>query len=899
MQPHNRRILIVLLALVLPSFVTLVLHAGEITSITVFGCDAAGNQDAACRWNSGPVDAAWDLFLYEGSQIAKDGAGVKWLNDPATRTIRLSPKGGRTTWTVHFDGNRGSEYFGLNIQTDGETTMSVMAKVSGDPKNPEPFTVNRALHTMGFPVTEVPASGTLRCETVSKSLWIWSGDVTARRLEVVDFKVFSPEAAGNVDLVGPGATEPSGRADWVIQFTVQSEEVGVQPPDWLLWLSVAAEMRIGENDAVGDWKKRFDMKEIPAVFSFLYGGVPSKDFLKTWEFAAEHKRLDENRIAHVLTWTDPKTGLEVRFDGLEFTDFESVEWTVYLTNKGKENTPIIERLQAIDAGFTRANESEYLLRHWKGTMVTADDFEPLQTTLEPGKTAEFRPSGGRCTGGNWPYYNLHTGDEGILLAIGWPGRWLTRFRRDARNGLRITSGQEACRFTLYPGETVRSPLVVMQFWKGGDWIDAQNTWRRWMVKHNIPRSNGKLPPLPMLNACSSHQFAEMTQADEQSQKDFIDMYLDKGLKLDYWWMDAGWYVGAAENGWPWTGTWEVDRRPHRFPNGLRAISDYGRSKGVKTIVWFEPERVAGGTWLATEHPDWILGGSLLNLGNPEAFEWLVNHVSKIITDEGIDLYRQDYNIDPISMWRSGDTKDREGITENKYVMGYLAYWDALLERHPGMLIDSCASGGHRNDLETMRRALPLLRSDYLFEPVGQQAQTYGLSFWIPFHGTAYCPSNSSVGWGYGTGSKEAYGPYIRRSNMCPSGTGCFDFREPVDDALILRLYKEWKDVGRYYFGDFYPLTDYNRAADAWIGWQFHSPEDDAGFIQAFRREACVYKAADMLLRGLNPDTVYTVTDFDAVGRTVKKTGRELMEGGVEIVIPDRPGAALLKYEARR
>lgn len=30
-----------------------------------------------------------------------------------------------------------------------------------------------------------------------------------------------------------------------------------------------------------------------------------------------------------------------------------------------------------------------------------------------------------------------------------------------------------------------------------------------------------------------------------------------------------------------------------------------------------------------------------------------------------------------------------------------------------MLIDSCASGGRRNDLETLRRAVPLLRSDLL------------------------------------------------------------------------------------------------------------------------------------------------------------------------------------------
>jgi alpha-galactosidase len=438
-------------------------------------------------------------------------------------------------------------------------------------------------------------------------------------------------------------------------------------------------------------------------------------------------------------------------------------------------------------------------------------------------------------------------------------------------------------------------LIVMQFWKGGDWIDAQNTWRQWMVKHNIPRRKGKQMPLPMLNACSSHQFAEMTKANEQSQIEFIDDYLQKGLKLDYWWMDAGWYVGAAENGWPWTGTWEVDRRAHRFPRGLRAISDYAHSKGVDIIVWFEPERVVAGTWLATEHPEWILGGTkggLLNLGDPEAWNWVVNHIDKIITEEGIDLYRQDYNIDPWPYWQKNDTPDRQGITENKYVMGYLAYWDELPRRHPGMVIDSCASGGHRNDLETMRRAVPLLRSDYLFEPVGQQGHTFGLSFWIPFHGTGYCPSNTT-GWGWGTGG-ISYEPYTRRSNMCPSNTACFDFRVKVDDELLLRLYREWLEIGRNYFGDYYPLTQYNLNPKEWLAWQFYRPEAGEGFVQAFRRDQCIYSKAQLELRGLDAEATYIVKNYDEIDED-RFSGKELMEKGLSIEIPSKPGAATIKY----
>ena len=92
-----------------------------------------------------------------------------------------------------------------------------------------------------------------------------------------------------------------------------------------------------------------------------------------------------------------------------------------------------------------------------------------------------------------------------------------------------------------------------------------------------------------------------------------------------------------------------------------------------------------GTWLAKNHPEWIYGGAgggLLKLGDPDCRKWLTDHIDKLITEQGIDLYRQDFNIDPLPYWRSDEPKDRQGITENHHVMGYFAYWDELLKRHP-------------------------------------------------------------------------------------------------------------------------------------------------------------------------------------------------------------------------
>ncbi|NIM47666.1 MAG: hypothetical protein GTO22_00120, partial [Gemmatimonadales bacterium] len=85
------------------------------------------------------------------------------------------------------------------------------------------------------------------------------------------------------------------------------------------------------------------------------------------------------------------------------------------------------------------------------------------------------------------------------------------FTRDDVNGLRVRAGQELTRFTLHPGEEVRSPLIVMQFWKG-DRLRAQNIWRRWMIELNLPKPFGK-PVVPQMAGCSSHQFGEMIHAN--------------------------------------------------------------------------------------------------------------------------------------------------------------------------------------------------------------------------------------------------------------------------------------------------------------------------------------------------------------------------------------------------
>ncbi len=241
-----------------------------------------------------------------------------------------------------------------------------------------------------------------------------------------------------------------------------------------------------------------------------------------------------------------------------------------------------------------------------------------------------------------------------------------------------------------------------------------------------------------------------------NQIDFIEAWRRNGIDLDYWWVDAGWYPCGEH--WSQVGTWEPDAA--RFPHGIQAVAEKAHAEEMGLILWFEPERVSHGSWMAETHPEWCLqvtdGDRLLNLGHPAAREWLTELIDDYLTHRGLDLYRQDFNIDPLAFWRAADAPGRQGMTENLYVQGYLAFFDALHRRHPDLVIDTCSSGGRRNDLETLRRAVILLRSDYqtpqgrFFSPddpiplqVGNQGHTYGLSSWVPYANcTVWTPTRS-------------------------------------------------------------------------------------------------------------------------------------------------------------
>jgi len=281
---------------------------------------------------------------------------------------------------------------------------------------------------------------------------------------------------------------------------------------------------------------------------------------------------------------------------------------------------------------------------------------------------------------------------------------------------------------------------------------------------------------------------------------------------------------------------------------------------------------------------------LLNLGNPEALRWLTEHISGMIENEGIAVYRQDFNIDPLPFWRAVDEPDRQGITEIRYIEGLYAFWDELLARNEGLIIDNCASGGRRIDLETTSRSIPLWRTDYqYFEPNGYQCHTYGLNFYLPCSGT-------------GNGYPDTYA--FRSSMNCAVVLGWNlylpDF--PVEKAR--RLIDEFKMVRPFFYGDYYPLTAHSIKDDVWMAYQFHREDMEQGMFLVFRRPDSPSLSTRLKLRGLCPESNYELTFEDigvklSVSEIPTKTGQtftgEELANSINVTIEDAPGSLLVTY----
>lgn len=632
-------------------------------------------------------------------------------------------------------------------------------------------------------------------------------------------------------------------------------------------------------------------------FSFTYGGRDSDGFIRKWKYEIR-KEDSAGDIKYKVFYSDPVTGLRIECEITGYDDFSAVDWVLHIKNCGDKDTPQIEKLNVLDYTCVSKTSGSFVLHHIKGSNARIDDFMPYSDTVTVGTPLSFSPARGRSSDGEAaPYFNLETPDHGgVVFAVGWSGTWFADFDCPSNDRVGVRSGLKCIDLHLHPGESVRTPLISAMFWTGNDRMEGHNKFRRFMRAHNMRTTQGQNAGCPL--------FAGIAWGDPQpctvrtcmtSEIAVCNIHRFQHFDCvpDVFWMDAGWYTDNAvknsQRNWHYTaGTWRPD--PERFPDGLRPISDAAHAAGSKLMVWFEPERANNGSFVETEHPEWLLSEPgndfyhVFDFGNPEARKWMSEYIGDFIEESGIDYYRQDLCIRLDTFWAANDEPGRTGMKEIRHIEGMYAYLDYLIGRFPDILIDNCASGGRRLDIEMYRRSVPLWRSDYV-EPLreeGAQGQAYGLNFFLPVHGCAM----------------KSVSDYSFVSCLSPSSL----FSVPLVNNPKLNLEDLWqkrdlyKKIQPYLYEDYYPLTGEPDLScqKIWLAYQMHRPSDGSGIVVAYRRAEAQDNTLTVCLKSLDAGKNYIVTD-ELCNTRVLRTGAQLAEG-LQLKADAAPGSVLLRYE---
>lgn len=681
------------------------------------------------------------------------------------------------------------------------------------------------------------------------------------------------------------------------------------------------EPRAIEKSTLDNWLKKVLDCEPP--FSFSYGDASSTDLLNKWEKKSD-TTISDNVTTHIAAYIAPD-GLSVEMEMKTYDGFCTADWVLRIRNDGVEDSLILSDVLSCDTLLpfapdvnpfgNLASDDITTVFSSKGSLVSMDDFMPCHTRMLPGNPVEFVPDGGRSSSCTMPFFNVIKKNMGVICAVGWSGQWKASFNR-IDEGVNIKAGLESTHFKLFPGEEIRTPSMLILFWEGGQ-TRSHNLLRRLILKYLAPRdANDNLPLLPLSNIAWGGM-------NTDKQIEMINTISRHKLPYDIYWMDAGWFGTKGEKVNQFDDInvdWYIDigfePNPLIHPDGLVPVSTAANEKDMQYLLWFEPERSFQGLPVTVEHEDWYLdhpddvnkykyelvrhGGSninvcysdwprslyyknmLLNLGIPEALNWLIDNVSEKIKTLNLSVFRQDFNADPLLFWRKYDAPDRYGITEIKYITGLYKFWDELRKRFPNLLIDNCASGGRRLDIESARRTAVLWRSDYQCfadnDPSGAQAQNVGAAIWFPLAATG----------SFSLAKTDTY--YVRSLYSVGLGMGLSvdNINKPGEDYPWKWQYgimHEYKRARPFFYGDYYPLTDYSLDDSVWMAWQFDRPDLKSGIVQVFRRPKSPYETARFHLGGLIGGCKYEFEDADT-GTVTMYTAEELDQNGFAAVIPN-------------
>ena len=573
-------------------------------------------------------------------------------------------------------------------------------------------------------------------------------------------------------------------------------------------------------------------------------------------------------------------------------DYPAWRMTTRVKNlSSTEETGVVQDLSVFSPSIALpSQDASATIDAMVGSLCCPRDFEPLVYTLKPGEEQMLSTPSGRSSSEVSPFIEANVDEStGYLFGIGWTGCWRAKFANQGGK-LGVEIGMLRCGFKLKPNESLLQPSVLFFERKNMTRRQFKTLVHAYTRDFNSPRDkDGNLRrPFIALTAGGGNKTPEM-------MRDVLNYGLKANIPFNTYWVDAGWYGAPHEdehysncgpNWYRFVGDWRINTTTH--PTGdLLPIANALHENGKRFLLWFEPERIHPETPTAKLAPFDKQHG-MCYYGDPESFAWIENAIFSIIEKHHIDVYRQDFNMEPTGCWaaiENDEGADRVGVAEAKHIEGLYRFLDDMRAKFPWIEQENCAGGGRRIDLEMVKRACSYCRSDYYIGPKeGDTAFNLGQNMTLNLTPYILCQGGETncvnIGDDYGFMSVISSGTVFT-----PTDYDGGIVRKPftAEQTAWFQKMFGWADrLKDYYLGDFYQLTDPTYAVDdCWCAWSCDLPEQKAGFAIAFRRAQAEEATMTFELPAIDPNAKYEVEYFDGAKKVVY--GKDLATLKVELL----------------
>ncbi|MDH6520742.1 alpha-galactosidase [Streptomyces sp. SAI-135] len=439
--------------------------------------------------------------------------------------------------------------------------------------------------------------------------------------------------------------------------------------------------------------------------------------------------------------------------------------------------------------------------------------------------------------------------------------------------------------TLAPGEDFRTvPAVLVRGGAGGlDTAFGELTDYRRLIRRDHPDHR----TLPVIY----NDYMNTLMGDPTTAKLLPLVASAARAGAEVFVIDAGWYDDDAQGWWDAVGAWEPARG--RFPGGIQEVLDAIRDHGMVPGLWLEPEVVGVRSPLAQSLPPeaFFRRGGLrvtehgrhhLDLRHRAARAHLDAVVDRLVGEWGVGYLKLDYNINTGPGTENGPESPGAGLLGHH--RAHLDWMSGLLDRHPGLVLENCGSGGLRMDYAQLAVAQLQSTSDQQdplrYPPVAAAAAT------------AVTPEQAAV-WAYPqpehTADRIAFvltGALLGRIHL----SGFLDRMSEEQFDLVRSAVRVYKDI-RPKIAEARPLWPLGLPGweDAWLAHGLRGR--DATYLAVWRRERPGAPESRTLplphLRGLDlrpevlqPTTADATAEWDPV------------EGRLTVGLP-RPDTAVL------